>query len=36
MNALKTADVKWNPGTQHGEPVNVKMVLPVVFRLDDK
>ena len=24
---------KWNPGTQGGKPVNVKMTLPVVFKL---
>ena len=35
INALKNSDLKWNPGTMHGEPVNVKMVLPIDFKLDD-
>jgi protein TonB len=25
---------KWKPGTQHGEPVNVRMVLPIKFQID--
>ncbi len=26
---------KWNPGKQRGRPVRVKMVLPILFRLED-
>lgn len=26
---------KWNPGTQRGKPVNVRMVMPINFKLQD-
>ncbi|MEQ8239735.1 MAG: energy transducer TonB [Cyclobacteriaceae bacterium] len=26
---------KWKPGTQSGKPVNVRMVLPIIFQLQD-
>jgi protein TonB len=34
MRIIKNAP-KWNPGKQRGRPVRVKMVLPILFQLED-
>jgi protein TonB len=34
MRIIKEAP-KWNPGKQRGRPVRVKMVLPILFRLEE-
>ena len=35
LRVVKSLDMPWNPGMQKGERVNVRLVLPVSFKLDD-